>query len=915
MSATAPTSHVTRSTASDRLSSAIDVATPSPRSAAPCHSSDYDAPTPRTRRAASVEQPAAVRDTARGAMAAPTAPVQGAHDAGDGADRATGTANGSLARYPSSAPTPYEASMASYAAEAAAASDPYAADPAAPDPIAGPTTTMAPVSGGGGWSRAWRQEFERLQLAPADLDTLARSGYSDVQLAAIAGQLAAVPVQHAGAPGPGVDAGSAASANGPVPGGATMAQASAWDSEWESRFSVLMRRKGMSEAEVRAQVASIQGQPVTSRQLEAAYAQMATALGDWDPGWQAKFGSLMDELDRPASERTQVLEQLSSGGFGDAQLAEIHRQMEQSKPAWNQEWANRFDTLGLPQEVVTQLEGSGAPAQALEQQFQRFLDAKLQYKEDGRLERLEDAKASPEEKWGVMLEGLDGEKFDKAVEQIHSRHVPGWKRALGFAANLIPGVYAAQYLTGKDWLTGEKIDRSNPLNIIGAVASGFAGFTAVRGAIGIAGSAGGLFQGLQGARMVNGAVSGGTQMAANAANQAKNASAVLSAATTGGKAGFQLKAVLGSITRFGDLGSIATASRTWGQTASFAASTMAAKQVADGTIAIDRTARATALHSLRSTGGSLSEAMRATSPARTAFEHGAAFADDVAHARSAAATFNQAGGFWTFNPLKNRATAEAAGTTTGGQGIISRIIGRGRSAPATPAVGAGPVINTGRSLDMGSRAGFAIANGTLDGVTGLRSGMSVADHARRMGINGNFRSLLQLSQGERAATGSIRAVEGIGRFGYEALHVAGRTGSSFATYAAVPIVGGAAVGMTGKQMQPMWDWVKDRKEIQAREAEARAVADQEAAELERLYAQQQAGSAPAAAQTAATPAAAADPSGVAAPATAGGEAAVYVDPATGHYVDPQTGMRADPTTGEVYDAHGQPIGNVNQPAA
>lgn len=873
----------------------------------------------------------------RGANAAPE-PGAGADAARAGAGDVMGSGQpgSTTAARPAPRPTtPYEASMASYAASGSVSggggSDvsqqaTYEPDHAAaydaamaqvgstpPEGVEPPGSQVEPVGQGAGWNSRWAATFEQLELPPAEIEHLATAGYSDAELRSIARELASMmPLDASGGtaggtgqPVPGVDAGSVASADGPT--------GTAWSAEWEQRFTHVMKQMGMDEAAIAEQLRAAQAQPVAEEQLQAAYQQMEQAVGDFDDEWRSKFTQLLTEVKTPAAEQQQVLEQLATSGLADAQLEQAYAQIKDSQPGWNDEWKNKFRALELPKELMTQLEESGAPSSALEQQYQQFLDTKIAYKRDGRLEKLKDAGATPEELWGIMLEGKEGKDFDKLVEQVHSAHVPAWKRIGSLALNLVPGAYAVQYLTGKDWLTGEKIDRSNPLNIVGAVASGFAGFTAVRGAISAVSTAGGLYQGLQGASMLGKTVTGGTQMAANAANQAKNASAVLNAATNGSKAGFQLKALIGTFARFGEVGSIATASRAWGQTASFAASTMAAKNLADGTAAIDKGVRATALESLRSTGGNVAEAMRATSPARKAFEHGAMFADDAAFARSSAATFTQAGGHWTINPFKNRATAEVAGTQQPGR--VARLLGRGEAAAATPTAGSAPVISTGRTLDMGSRSGFAIANGTLDGATGIANGRSVVDYARQMGINGSFRSLLQLSQGERAATGAIRAAEGGGTFGYDALHIAGRGARSLGSYAAVPIVGGAAVGMTGKQVQPAWDYYKNRDEIRAKEAAQQELTQAEMAELEQLYAEQQASGQGAASGGAGTaPVAAGDPSAMAMGGT-GTEQPVYVDPNTGYYVDPQSGLMADPQSGQVYDQQGNLVGNVNQPAA
>lgn len=937
MSATAPTPRASTTAASDRLSRAIGAAAGRPVEESPLPEA---APTTRRARAAqSADRPAPVRDGARGAMAAPeAAPAQGTQASTDGAAQLVGAGQpmGNVAGYPTTVPSTYGAAPAvdPYAASS------YASDPAAPEPIApAPAATAATAAAGsGGWSAAWHQEFTRLQLAPADIEYLAQSGFSDADLAAIAGQLAAIePIQPGTAPTPGVDAGSVASADGPLPGAATPA-ASAWTPEWSARFGGLMERMGMSRSEVREQLASIEGQPVTAEQLQVAYAQMEASLGAFDEQWKQRFETLMEELDTPAAERSQVLQQLASGGLGEEQLQQIHAQMEQSKPAWNAEWENRFKTLGLPEEVLTQLRDSGAPKQALEQQFQRFLDTKLQYKEDGRLERLEKAKATPEEKWGIMLEGLEGEKFDKAVEQVHSAHVPAWKRVAGFAVNLIPGVYAAQYLTGKDWITGEKIDRSNPLNIVGAVASGFAGFSAVRGAI----------QGVQGLSAANAAFRAGTQTAG--LTNAVTAANLLPKFEAGLKLTDYVKSAIPLVNRFGEAGRLASVGRGYFQSMQLTAGAASLTSAAGGGAVVDQATRAKVLSELRA-GASVQDAVAAGRSASTGY-----VSSSQSVVRDASRTgflqggvgklgegnrFLRGNGVFNFNPFRSTATiAETAteGVFSLGRGVnfasnagLAQGLGlmRGIHNVSNPALAASAATRaTGANQLMSGTNAQRMAGLTIaDDVQRIETMRQTANWAKALGVTDGtrFRSLLQLGGSDRAVGRIAGMVERGGDAGYRFGRHAAVLGERYATFAAVPLVGGAAVGLTGKQMQPMWDYVKDRKEIQAREAEARAVAEQEAAELEQLYARQQAAASPptgatapasgtgAGSATASVPTTGAMPGGSAATSSAGAEAPVYVDPATGFYVDPQTGMRADPATGEVYDAQGQLIGNVNQP--
>jgi hypothetical protein len=255
-----------------------------------------------------------------------------------------------------------------------------------------------------------------------------------------------------------------------------------------------------------------------------------------------------------------------------------------------------------------------------------------------------------------------------------------------------------------------------------------------------------------------------------------------------------------------------------------------------------------------------------------------------------------------------------------------------------------------------------------DDVQRIETMKKTAEWASKLGVTdgSRFRTLLQLGGSNRTAARVAGIVENGGSQGYRAGRLALDQAQRFGNFALTPLAAGAAFGMTGKQMQPMWDYWKDRDSIQAEERKQSQLADQEAKDLERLYAEQQAagGAAPAAGTgTGAGPPAAGgaqvvgtsptggqlvfdpqmnavidtsngdvyDPTtqahignlsqlqggagqapGAAAPAAANAE--VFVD-AQGMYVDPQTGLKADPKSGQVYDAQGNVVGNINQPAA
>lgn len=951
---------------------------------------------------------AAPRDALRGANAAPAYEGSAAAAAGQGERNvmsvpptaaAVGASAGQDQPY-----TPYQASSDTYAyyegMEAPAVDDAPAA------------ANAGQLPGTGAWNARWQERFEQLQLAPADVAYLARAGYTEQELRQIAAELGEVPVLDADPAG-----GSVASADGPTarnvaplgqPGTATD---NAWSPEWERRFGDLMQRMGMSKLEIEAQLQGVQGQPTSEAQLAEAYRQMEASLGAFDEEWRSRFGTLMKELETPAAEQEQVLQQLAGSGMTESQLTEAYTRMEASKPAWNKDWETKFRSLDVPADMVSQLRDSGAPKEALEQQFQHLLDTRMAYTKDGRLERLEDAKATPEEKWGVMLEGKDGKEFDKLVEQIHSSHVSGWKRVGSFALNLIPGVYAIQYATGKDWVTGEKIDRSNPLNVVGAVASGFAGFTAVRSAIqGVQGlsaasrAANATMQAAGSTKGVTGLAASVEAMGAGSALgkgslQAIEAAGLVTKFEKGLRFSDYLKSAVPIVNRFGEAGRLSAVGRGYTQGMQLAAGSAALRNVSGGGVAVDKATRATVLAELKQ-GKGIQEALAAAG--RTGRAGDAAL--DAAHV---ARDFNRYGflqgsvtgrlgvgtgsGNFRLNPFRSGATISstanpnvlALGRTVnfGSTGGLAQGLGAVR--------GANAISNPGLYAQAASRAADAnrlAQNGAMGSrLTGLHMADDVqrvetitrtSEWASRLGVAGGskFRSLLQLGGSNRAATRIAGVVENGGSSGYRAARHAGDAASRLGGFVAMPLVGGAVVGMTGRQMQPGWDYLKDRREIQRTEAEARVAAEREQQELERLYREQHAAgtsagadaldgaatSTPATGDAAGATVPATEPwivgtspttggqlmfdpalgmvydatngdvydpetgqlvgnlnqaqagQAAAAPATGGAGGEVYVDPQTGYYVDPATGLMADPATGNVYDPRsGEVVGTVD----
>jgi hypothetical protein len=789
-------------------------------------------------------------------------------------------------------------------------------------------------------------------------------------------------------PVPGVDAGSVASADGPTaadvaPSGqpgfvSPSPTGSAWTPEWKQKFVGVMRDMGMDQKSIDQQLQGMDTAPSSDAQLGDLYGQMRGALGDFDSTWRSKFTSLLTELKTPAKDQEQALAQLSGSGLTTAQLQDTYDKMVASKPAWNDEYASKFKSLDLPDSLMKQLEDSGAPKEALDKQFASLVDTKMSYQKDGRLDKLLDAKATPDEKWGVMLNGVKGDEFDKAVEQIHSHHVSGWKRVLSFGVNLIPGVYALQFVTGKDWVTGDKIDRTNPLNIVGAVASGFAGFTAVRGAI----------QGVQGLSAANSAWQAGK--ATTGLTQAVEAANLTTKFDSGLHALDFIKSAVPVVNRFGEAGRLASVGRGYYQGMQLAAGAAAMTSVSGGGAVVDATTKANVLDVLKQ-GGSIEDALATTGRSSNAvFSAGdvAKGFNDVGFLQGGVGRAITGNGNFRFNPFRTTATISSTGNPAvmslgrgvnfASKGGLAQGIGavQGSRLASDASLAEAALHSSNPLLAQGYAAKVAGVNGITDDAQRIMTLQRTGYWADKLGVAdaSKLRSFLQLGGGssDRAASRISSMVEKGGSAGYRAGVYARNMAQGYGAMAAAPFAFTAVAGVGGQQVAPMWDYLKHRNEITAAESKARTQADKEQQDLERLYEQQHAGDgagggASAGAGTGAGPADAAarpqvvgtapsggqlvfdpqlggvydtvsgdvydpssgqrvgnlsqlqQPQAQAQPGATNGAAGagqVYVDQATGRYVDPTTGLSADPATGQVYDSSGRVVSNLNaQPAA
>ncbi len=734
----------------------------------------------------------------------------------------------------------------------------------------------------GAWTEQWHQQFAEYRLAPKDIEYLASGGFSEAQLTEILNQLAQVAL---------LDSTSTAPATASIaPASSTVSPASTGMSpEWKQKFSDLLKLMGFDSPQVAAQLATVDGQLVSEQQLQVAYDQMKQSLGAYDETWKAKFTVALAKVPGTDAQRTEMLQQIAGSGLDEATLQQQYQAVVDATPGWSNEFDQKFAQLELPDELVKQLRESQAPASALQQQYDKLLQTKKSFVDDGRFQKLVEAGATKDEQWMVMLQGTSGADFDKVVAQVHSSHVSLLQRAGSFALNLVPGMYALQYLWGSDWVTGEKIDRTNPLNIIGAVASGFAGFTAIRSAVaGVQGlvAANAAAQATKlaaGGAALADAVSG-TSSLSTGAFKAIEAAGLVSKFDNGLKLADYVKSAIPLVNRFGEAGRLAAVGRGYFQGMQLAAGAAAIKTLADGTTVIDKATKATVLSQLKQ-GSSIQQALAAAGRGTivdgvfTASKAGT-FAIDAATVVSdttkygflqgavgkagEGAKFMRGSGNFAFNPFKNTATISETATegvfTLGrsvnfaSRGGLAQGLGllHGANSVATTELAAQAATRAAAANDyVKSSAGAKVAGVTLGNeAQRIETVTKTAEWAKTLGVTDGipFRSLLQIGQSNRAATRIANMVQNGGRSSYAVTRTAANLGAGYGGYVASSFTFGALTGfgVSGATIQPWWDALKtrDADAIDPAEAAARkSAAQKEAERLREIYAKRQAESA------------------------------------------------------------------------
>ncbi|MCW2924690.1 MAG: hypothetical protein JWM98_2094, partial [Thermoleophilia bacterium] len=338
---------------------------------------------------------------------------------------------------------------------------------APPEPITGPADTAStgttgtvdgsaadasavangPATGLSTWPE-WKTHFTNLGLSATEVDKLGAATLTNSQLAGIYKDIHDGIVEQGGVPGQAPTA--------PQPGTGQPAGASAWSPEWEQRFTALGLPKEFV-AELKAQAEKT---GATDEKLASVYQQLAEqAPGAQKPG---------------ATDPTQPTQPAPAN---DA-------------PGWNPQFEAAFTKLGMPKEVVKLYAESGAPASGLEAAYKHAAGRVQDFTDRGWMQKCIDAKVPALDMWTAILgdQPVKDEDADKLVETAKGANLTTLQKGLKLGASFFPGGRLVQWAFGKEAISGEKIDRFDPMQLGFAALSGLALFASIRGAKNISGA-------------------------------------------------------------------------------------------------------------------------------------------------------------------------------------------------------------------------------------------------------------------------------------------------------------------------------------------------------------------------------------------------------------------------------------------
>jgi hypothetical protein len=170
-------------------------------------------------------------------------------------------------------------------------------------------------------------------------------------------------------------------------------------------------------------------------------------------------------------------------GGVDPQGPVAPQQPAADQPGWNAQVEQAFRGLGMPDEVIQLYAQSGAPASGLEAAYRHAASRVEDFTQRGWMQKFNDAGVPPLETWSAILG--DEPASDEDLEKMLVAHAKGqqslWQKGGQLATSLFPGGRLLQYAFGTKFVTGEKIDRTAPMEIGMAALSGLALFAAIRG--------------------------------------------------------------------------------------------------------------------------------------------------------------------------------------------------------------------------------------------------------------------------------------------------------------------------------------------------------------------------------------------------------------------------------------------------
>ncbi len=386
------------------------------------------------------------------------------------------------------------------------ATGPNAPTGPAPAPVAGPDTPPDPISGPGSTPGAtdidgangpaapattpattlptwpeWNEYFTRLGVSPAEIAKIGAANLNDEQLAQVYTNIHTSIV-----------------ASGGVPGQTPIPAANAWNAEWEQKFAAL----GLPSEFITEIRAEAMRTGADAAKLEAVYQQVAatgpqaTGATAWDAEWEQKFAA----LGLPAEFVAQIKAQATKEGADDTKLEAVYQQLAQQVgagqgpqgtqgqpeegPGWNPQVEQAFRSLGMPDEVIKLYAESGAPLSGLEAAYKHAAGRVEDFTKRGWMEKFTAAGVPPLQTWSAILgdQPIKDEDAQKLIDAHRKSTQSMLQKGGQLATSLFPGGRLLQFAFGREFVSGEKIDRTDWKEIGFAALSGLAAFAAIRGA-------------------------------------------------------------------------------------------------------------------------------------------------------------------------------------------------------------------------------------------------------------------------------------------------------------------------------------------------------------------------------------------------------------------------------------------------